>query len=113
MPESASPQSKQPVLGCLVRLFWTMVGNIVLFFLAVSIAQYEAFKFSIRDGAFWALILVLIAIRFVDISYLAGETADGDPATRSDWKRYVAVLLGIAAALWLAAHGFAATGWLR
>lgn len=39
------------------------------------------------------------------------EDADGDPATRSDWNRYVALLLGAASALWLVAHGLAATGW--
>jgi hypothetical protein len=113
MSDSASPQSKRDtVSGCLLRFFWMMIGNIALFFLAILIAQYQAFSI-LRDGAFWAVVLLLIATRFVDISYMSGETADGNPATRSDWKRYVAVLLGVASAVWLAAHGLAATGWMH
>jgi len=114
MPEPVSSESKQDTtLGCLVRFLWTFAGNIALFFLAASMAYQEAVKLTWRDAAFWALIVVLIVIRFVDISYLHGKTADDKPATRSDWKRYVALLLGVALAVWLAVHGLAATGWLR
>jgi hypothetical protein len=114
MADSPSPQAKQDtVSGCLVRFFWMLVGNMALFFLTIIIAQYEAFELSIHDAAFWAVVLLLLAVRFVDISYMSGGTADGNRATLSDWKRYAAVLVGVAAAAWLAAHGLAATGWMR
>ncbi len=114
MTDLPSPKSKEDTIsGCFVRFFWMAAGNMALFFLAISMCQNEALKFSASDGAFWAVVVLLIAIRFVDIAYLHGETADGDPATRSDWKRYVAVLLGTASIVWVAAHGVAATGWWR
>ncbi len=114
MAGSDKPQTKQDtVSGCLVRFFWMLVGNMALFFLAILVAQYEPFKLSLRDAVFWAVVALMMAARFVDIRHLDGVTTEGEPATQSDWTRYVARLLGGAAVVWLVAHGLAATGWLR
>jgi hypothetical protein len=113
MTDSDKPQTKQnSVSGCLVKSLWMLVGNGALFFLAVLIAQHEPLKLSFRDAAFWSVVILMVAARFVDIWYLDGVTTEGEPATQSDWRRYVAVLLCGAAAVWLVAHGLAATGWL-
>lgn len=114
MSDVTAFKSKQDTLsGCAVRFFWMLVGNIVLFFITISIAQHEPFNLSWRDAAFVGVVLALIAARFVDIAYLDGKTTEHQPASRSDWTRYATRLLAGGVAVWLAAHGVAAAGWMR
>ena len=93
------------VSGCLVRLFWMGAGNLILVLAAIGIGQQHAgFTLTAMDAVFWATALCLLAVRYVDIRYLGGETADSQPATVADWRRYAAMVLGISLALWLGAH---------
>jgi hypothetical protein len=80
-------------------------GNLILVLSAIGIGQHRAgFALSAMDVLFWSTTLGLLAVRYVDIRYLAGETADGRPASMSDWRRYALAVLGVSLALWLAAH---------
>lgn len=91
--------------GCLVRLFWMGVGNLILVLAAVGISQHHAgFTLTEMDLLLWSTALGLLVVRYVDIRYLAGETADNRPATMADWRRYAAALLGVSLALWVGAH---------
>jgi hypothetical protein len=101
---SENPKSGR-LSGCLVRLFWMGVGNLVLVLTAIGIGQKHAgFALGGLDVLLWATAGCLLAVRYFDIRYLAGETADNRPASMSDWRRYAATLLGVSLALWLAAH---------
>jgi hypothetical protein len=91
--------------GCLVRLFWMGVGNLVLVLAAIGIGQNRGgFTLTAMDVLFWAMALCLLAVRYIDIRYLGGETADSRPASMSDWRRYALTVLGVSLALWLGAH---------
>ena len=92
-----------PVAGCLVRLFWMFGGLMLLFFLSVSI--YDHRSFSARDLGFWLVVLCLVLIRYADIRYLDGQTAEGAPATMTHWRRYSIGLLAGALGVWLILHG--------
>ena len=48
--------------------------------------------------------LALPIVRYVDIRFLSGKTADSQPATMAHWLRYTATVLGAALVLWLGAH---------
>jgi hypothetical protein len=114
MADSTDPQTKQNTLsGCGVRFFWMLVGNMALFFLAISIGQTAPFKLSWRDAAFLVVVLALALARFVDISFLDGRTTEDKPATLADWRRYTVWLLAAGVAVWFAAHALAAAGWMR
>ena len=91
------------VAGCFARLFW-MLGGLALLAL-VSIWIYDQHSFSFRDLGFWALILSLVLVRYADIRYLHGYTAEGKPATMTHWRRYSVGLLAGALGLWLVLHG--------
>jgi hypothetical protein len=90
--------------GCLVRLGWMLFGSAILLFSAIGIIRHEGFL-SIADGAFWAALAACIALRYVDVKYLHGHTAAGEPATMAHWRRYVLTMLGLGAAVWGIAHG--------
>jgi hypothetical protein len=99
----AEPETdRTPVAGCLARLFWMAGGLLALIFLSFSIFKHHAF--SIRDLAFLLIVLCLVLIRYVDIRYLHGETAEGEPATMSHWRRYTIGLLSGSLGVWLVLH---------
>jgi hypothetical protein len=98
--------SDRQLSGCLVRLFWMLVGNLGLLLAAIGIGENHAgFTLTGRDIFFWAVALSLVAVRYVDIRCLEGRTADNNrPASVSDWRRYAATVFGISLAVWLVAH---------
>lgn len=92
--------------SALARVYWMFVGNFVAGYLAFGIAQHEH-RLSWRDLAFAAALASLVAVRYVDITRLAGKTGDGAPATVADWRRYSTFLLLIGVGAWILAHGVA------
>jgi hypothetical protein len=114
MPEGAILSSKQDtVTAWAVSFFWMLLGNMALFFLSISIAQRDPFNRSRADDAFLVVVVALIVARLVDVACLDGRTVTGEPATRVDWWRYAGRLVAGSLVLWIAAHGLAATGWMR
>ena len=103
--QTAPPAEGTGCLGVVVRLVWLAAGNAALFFLAIAIAQRR--RLSPLDLVFWAIVLGLIILRYIDITRLKGLTKDGDPASLHHWRRYVALLVLISAGLWGLAHGVA------
>ena len=47
--------------GCLIRLFWMIVGNALLFFCAMAIAQGNSSLFAPINALFWILVGSLLA----------------------------------------------------
>lgn len=99
-----SNQAQDSLLGLFTRIFWTLIGNVVLFFLAIEIYRTKSL-ISGFDIAFWILVLLLIIVRYIDIKYLKGINAEGLPATMGDWRKYVKYLLIITAGVWVLGHG--------
>ena len=92
--------------GCLagiVRIIWLVVGNAALLLLTILITERRSL--SGLDIAFWAIVVALILLRYIDITRLNGLTANGEPASLQDWRRYVLLLLLIAGGVWVLAHG--------
>jgi len=106
---SPSTSSKQQNLGgILARIFWMMLGNFTLLMLLAVISQ-KARNWSLAgvDWAYWIILGLMIAVRYVDITRLDGETVYGERATRRDWWHYAVKMLLIGGGCWAAAHGLA------
>jgi hypothetical protein len=85
-----------------------LFGNAVLLVCIVSIAQVRGASFlSAADYVLWSTVVVLIALRYVDVTKLKGTTVTDKPATMTHWRRYAILLSVGAAAAWGAAHGIA------
>ncbi len=99
-------QAEVPVsgAGCLVRLGWMLFGNLLLFFLLVSIPMKRPAFPSAVDAACMATVVLLIAIRYVDIRYFSGLTGDGKPATMTHWRRYALVIGAGGTGAWILAR---------
>ena len=103
-PESTASSSG---LGILLRLFWMIVGNVVLGFSGLHILWGRESFFSIADITYVAAIPLLIAARYVDIAKFHGTTGTGEPATMAHWRRYALGMLAISVAAWVLLHGIA------
>lgn len=86
--------------GCLFRLYWMFVGNIVLFFLTVLIIDKHVKLPSWHDLAYWITVTTLLVVRYVDIHYLQGQTGEGKPATARDFRNYALMIIVVSALLW-------------
>jgi hypothetical protein len=101
----SNQQEKTGGVGLLfLRLFWMFLGNIVLGVSALLIVKAGA-SFSPIDILYWLTTSLLVAARYVDISWFKGDTAYGEPASMTHWWHYTIGLLLLAAGAWLAAHG--------
>jgi hypothetical protein len=92
------------LLGLFARVFWALGGNIILLFTASKIYRAQTLL-SGFDLLFWAVVLSILLVRYVDIKYLKGVNYEGLPATMEDWRKYVKYFSIIAAGLWLLVHG--------
>jgi hypothetical protein len=80
-----------------------MAGNAALLMLTILIIEEEAL--SGLDIAFWAIVVALIILRYIDITRMNGLTSEGEPASLQHWRRYALLLLLIAGGVWVLAHG--------
>ena len=73
--------------GCLLRLYWMMIGNVLVL---VSAGMMAKTGNLLLYGSIYVIIVATIIIaRYLDIRYFAGQKADvSGPATMGDWKKY-------------------------
>lgn len=90
--------------GCLLRLFWMIIGNALLLFCLLAILERHLRVLGIADAIFWITVGCLLVVRYADIRYFHGVTADGGPSSMAHWRRYAMFLCGISLVLWLAVH---------
>jgi hypothetical protein len=87
------------------------LGNAVLFFTGVFVLQQRG-RFGVADAVYGACVPALLAVRYVDIRFFDGKTADYEPATMAHWRGYAWRLLLAALVLWGVAHGVGYAGLL-
>ncbi len=106
VPEKEVLPNQDTASGCLVRLLWMLLGNIVLAASAMSISHRTTF-FSGADLVFWVTVVTIIWLRYIDIARFHGQTVTGAPANMSQWRRYCVLMAAVAFAIWIIAHACA------
>jgi len=101
--EQPEQQATEGASGCLLRVYWMMLGNALVAVCAYLIVQAGGALTPV-DVVYWLAAASLVAARYVDVRYMEGRTAEGQPATMRDWRRYWPGVLGVSAGLWAAAH---------
>lgn len=95
---------EHPAAGGFARLYWMMLGNAAALMTALAIARMPTWTISWRDVLYGVFVGGLVGVRWFDITRLAGRTADGTPATMSDWRRFSLVVLAVGGAAWFYAQ---------
>jgi hypothetical protein len=109
MPRSNGDFSNSNIVhasGCLARLGWFMLGPAAMFVAFFAIIQ-RGNGMSWADGLMGLAMVACLLLRTVDVLYLRGLSASGEPATPADLKRYVVRLIPAVLVLWGVAHGLA------
>ncbi len=104
-PSSSRPAQKSGCIALILRTFWLMAGNVVLGIIVIHIIMNRMPPFSIYDLVFGGMVILMIAVRYVDIAYFDGADSYGDPATIQHWRRYAVWLVVISLVVWSFAHG--------
>jgi hypothetical protein len=72
--------------GCLIHLFWLIVGNVALLIVAGQILFHTGGRFSVFDAIYWLFVVLILAARYADIRFFKGTTVDGKPSTLKDLR---------------------------
>jgi len=102
--QQKDPADRHAARGCLLRVYWMLLGNAVVALFAYGIMQKGGALTEI-DIFYWLGAASLVIARYADIRFLGGTTADGDPATMKHWQRYSLRAFAAFVILWLVVHG--------
>jgi hypothetical protein len=105
-PTNQPIDKQRGISAILARPFWMFFGNFILLISTVNIIVGENKPSRTSDLIFWGAVVAMVIVRFLDIKFLDGLTATGQPASIKHWRRYAIVLAVISAAIWTAAHLF-------
>lgn len=108
MTQASIPQSS--ATGCLLRIFWMGIGNIILFFCLTYTFHNRVYGLTLVDLGYWLTVVAMIAIRWVDIRAYQGDTVTGEPASLSHWRKYTVRLIVGALVAWTIIHLRTLTG---
>lgn len=103
-------QNDQPVekydsiFSLFVRVFWALIGNVILLFTAIYILRHKGEIFHIADIVFWGTTTALVLARYVDIKFWGDSAVAGQPASTAPWRRYAIVLLICSTTVWVISH---------
>ena len=99
-----TPQQCDSILSLFLRIFWTLLGNLVVFITALLIIQHKGKMFYSADIVFWCMVAAVSLARFLDIKLYGGLTDDGKPVSMAHWRKHTAILLALATAVWVIVH---------
>jgi len=102
---STASTAETPALGgCLLRVFWLLVGNAILLLVAVMLLLESPWTIGLKDGLFWATAVAVVAARWVDVTHYGGRTAEGGEATLGHVGKHALTIGAGAAAIWVVAQ---------
>jgi hypothetical protein len=86
------------------RLGWMFLGPMLLLILAFSILNEGGGWFAPRSIAFLGLLAFVVFCRWAEFHAGGATTADGDPATSADIRRYALFAALTGTAIWATAN---------
>ncbi len=105
MGQSVDPSSpKNKGLGLILRTCWMIWGYLPLMYFAKMIVYGGAKIPSFTDLGVLVNLLFIVAVRYLDIRYCDGMTADGQPATMADFRSFSLKAAGFFLFFWGMLH---------
>lgn len=108
MAQTPVPQDSHA--GCFVHLFWMFGGGAILLLCVFYVFDHSVRGLTLIDLGYWLTVIAMVAARWVDIRTFHGDTATGEPATLSHWRKYSVNLVIVALAVWIIIHLLTLTG---
>jgi hypothetical protein len=93
-----------PNFAAIARLFWLMVGPMILFVSAYIIGSEGGGWLTLADVVFLATLAGVIAARWIEFLSGNAQTSTGDPATSAHLLRYGVGAAVVGLAVWVGAN---------
>jgi len=85
----------------LMRAVWMFLGPMALLLICLWIAHSSTGWLTALDAAYFAIIALMIGCRWAEQKSGKATTATGEPATWSNFNRYVVALVPLAVVAWI------------
>ena len=95
--------SGSSAVAIFARIFW-MLGPVLLFVLAASIARSGGGWWTTLDMIYLAMLPALIVARLIEFQVGQPQTTNEEPATLADLQRYALGVVVVAMAVWVLAN---------
>lgn len=95
--------SRKPLSVLFARADWTLMGPMLLVPSIVGLFLLEGDSFGPTDAVFIAIVLCMVAGRWIDFRFGSGQTSTGELATPQEVRRYVLLVVVGATTAWLLA----------
>ena len=99
-----APQSSTTGAQAIARVFWMMLGPLLLLVLGFSIANRGGGWLTGMDLAFFAALALMGLARVVEFRGPNPQTATGDPATPADLQRFLTMIALLGLGAWVVAN---------
>jgi len=86
------------------RVVWMLLGPLALLVLAYGIVRAGPGWRTAWDAVFLLVVALMIAARWFEQRSGTATTVTGEPASPAHFRRYVRVLVPVAAVVWVAAN---------
>jgi len=86
------------------RLFWMLLGPMILILLTLSIVSRGKSWFTVPDLAFFVFLCFLPLARWYEFHAGSPQTSTGEPASAYHLRRYALAAFIIGLAVWVAAN---------
>ncbi len=104
-PVEPTPSPQVNSIGLVfARIVWMLLGPLLLLVLLYWTISTGRGWLTPWDGVYWVVVLAMVGCRWLEINSGTAMTATGEPATRAHLRRYVEILLPVAAAAWIIAN---------
>jgi hypothetical protein len=106
VPTGQQPKGGSSPLMSLTRVFWALVGPMLLPLALWRIASLGHGWLTRWDMAFFGILVVMIVFRWLELRSGHGVTAYGEPATAAHFRRWLIILVPLALIAWVLANVF-------
>ncbi len=102
--EGTPAQAPMPVTSAwtvIERVIWMLVGPMALGVVCLNIASASTGWLTGLDAGYFVIVAVMIGCRWMELKSGHAMTAMGEPATWSDFNRYVVAMVPLAVVVWV------------
>jgi hypothetical protein len=99
-----TPDQSTPIIPLLGRVFWIMVGPLVLTLLTFTIIRIGSGWLTAADIAFFVVLGGMVLGRWLEFRGGSPQTSTGEPATAAHLRRYAVGTILVGLLIWVVAN---------
>jgi hypothetical protein len=99
----SSAPKPTPFRAVICRLMWMLFGPLMLFVATRSLFKTRAGLWNLSDLGYFGCLVPIVFGRWIEVQSGLGLTADGEPVTAHQVRRFTVAAVAIGLAVWASA----------